>query len=108
MGLSQLIPNDVEGADYSSIMFGKNGNRPTSALYLNCSGPHGGKRGLRTHRYTFTITPDKNGYKDILLFDNQNDPYQLKNIAENNPTIVRKLTAELKQWLKKTNDPWKI
>jgi len=47
MGLSDLIPGDVEGADYSSIMLGKKGKRPTSALYLNCSGQHGGKRGLR-------------------------------------------------------------
>ncbi len=108
MGLSDLLPNDVEGADYSSIMLGKKGNRPTSALYLNCSGPHGGRRGLRTHRYTFTITPDKNANKEVLLFDNQKDPYQLKNIADNNPSIVRKLTEELKRWLEKTKDPWKI
>jgi arylsulfatase A-like enzyme len=108
MGLSVSIPNDVEGADYSSIILGKEGERPESALYLNCSGPHGGKRGLRTHRYTFTITPDKYGNKEVLLFDNIADPYQLKNIAGNNPTIVRKLTAELKRWLQKTNDPWKI
>ena len=108
MGLSDFIPNDVEGADYSSIMLGKEGKRPTSALYLNCSGPHGGRRGLRTNRYTFTITPDKNGNKEILLFDNPKDPYQLSNIAETNPAIVRKLTAELKRWLEKTNDPWKV
>ena len=106
MGLSNLIPNDVEGADYSSIMLGKKGKRPTSALYLNCSGPHGGKRGLRTDRYTFTITPTESGTKEILLFDNLKDPYQLTNIAQSNPKIVRKLTAELKHWLKKTNDPW--
>jgi hypothetical protein len=108
MGLSDLIPIDIEGADYSSIMLGKKGDKPASALYLNCSGPHGGRRGLRTHRCTFTITPDKYGNKDILLFDNIADPYQLKNIAENNPTIVHNLTAELKGWLQKTNDPWKL
>jgi arylsulfatase A-like enzyme len=88
-------------------MLGKKAKRPTSALYLNCSGQHGGKRGLRTARYTFTITPNENRTKEILLFDNIADPYQLTNIAQSNPEIVRKLTAELKQWLKKTNDPWK-
>lgn len=108
MGLSDRLPNDVEGADYSLIMLGKKGKRPTSALYLNCSGPHGGRRGLRTHRYTFSITPNKNGNKEIILFDNQKDPYQLNNIAGTNPAIVRKLTAELKRWLQKTNDPWKV
>jgi hypothetical protein len=88
-------------------MLGKKGNRPTSALYLNCSGPHGGRRGLRTNRYTFTITPDENANKEIALFDNIADPYQITNIAQSNPAIVLKLTAELKRWLKKTSDPWK-
>ncbi len=108
MGLSDSIPNDVEGTDYSSIMFGKKGIRPTSALYLNCAGPYGGPRGLRTNRFTFTITPKGNSQKEFLLFDNIEDPYQLNNIADSNPAIIRKLTIELKAWLKKTKDPWSV
>ena len=108
LGMNDSIPDNVEGCDYSSIMLGHEGTRPTSALYLNCSGPHGGPRGLRTHRYTFTITPEANGKKRVLLIDNQKDPYQLKNIAESRPEVVRKLTDELARRLKKTNDPWKI
>lgn len=107
IGLADCIPRDVEGSDYSSIMRGKPGSRPTSALYLVCAGPRGGTRGVRTGRYTFTIRPDGDGKKEILLFDNQKDPYQLNNIAESNPKAVRKLTEELNRWLKKTNDPWK-
>jgi len=107
MGLADCIPRDVEGSDYSSIMLGRGGRRPTSALYLVCTGPRVGTRGLRTGRYTFTIRPDKDGKKEILLIDNQKDPYQLNNIAESNPKAVRKLTEELNRWLKKTNDPWK-
>lgn len=107
MELADCIPRDVEGSDYSSIMLGRGGKRPTSALYLVCTGPRGGTRGLRTGRYTFTIRPDKDGKKEILLFDNQKDPYQLNNIAESNPKAVRKLTEELNRWLKKTNDTWK-
>jgi arylsulfatase A-like enzyme len=108
MGLKDSMPDDVEGSDYSSIMLGKSGIRPTSALYLTCSGPHGGIRGLRSSRYTFTITPEGDGKKKVLLFDNQQDPYQLHNIAESRPKIVRKLTDELARWLRKTHDPWKI
>jgi arylsulfatase A-like enzyme len=108
MGLSRSTPRDVEGRDYSSILLGRAGPRPTSALYLNCAGPHGGLRGLRTHRYTFSITPDGDGKKKVLLFDNQQDPYQLKNIAASEPEVVRQLTDELTQWLRKTRDPWKI
>ena len=107
MKLADCIPRDVEGSDYSSIMLGRGGRRPTSALYLVCTGPRVGTRGLRTGRYTFTIRPDKDGKKEILLIDNQKDPYQLNNIAESNPKAVRKLTEELNRWLKKTNDPWK-
>jgi arylsulfatase A-like enzyme len=107
MGLTDCIPREVEGSDYSSVMLGGPGRRPTSALYLVCVGPQGGRRGLRTHRYTFTITPRKDGKKEILLFDNQKDPYQLNNIAESSPKVVRELTDELSRWLGKTNDPWK-
>ena len=107
MGFAQSIPNDVEGGDYSAIMLGRPGTRPISALYLNCAGQYGGNRGLRTHRYTFTINRQKDGKNDVLLFDNQKDPYQLDNIAESSPEVVRRLTGKLNQWLKKTNDPWK-
>jgi len=107
LGLTHHIPNDVEGRDYSSIMLDKPGTRPTSALYLNCSGSNGGNRGLRTHRYTFTINRQKNRKNEVLLFDNKMDPYQLDNIAESSPEVVRRLTGELNQWLRKTKDPWK-
>ncbi len=106
MGLADRIDHDVEGSDYSSIMLGKSGTRPTSALYLTCGGPRGGTRGLRTNRYTFAITHKEDGKKEILLLDNKKDPYQLDNVAESRPGVVRKLTAELERWLKKTNDPW--
>jgi len=108
MGLKDSTPSDVEGTDYSSIMLGQSGSRPASALYLNCSGPHGGPRGLRTHRYTFAITPEADGKKKVLLFDNQQDPYQLNNIAHLRPKVVRELTDELGRWLRKTRDPWTI
>jgi len=107
MGLAQSLPNDVEGSDYSGIMLGRSGTRPTSALYLNCAGQNGGRRGLRTHRYTFAISRQKDGKNEVLLFDNKNDPYQLYNIAKSGPEVVRRLTGELNQWLRKTKDPWK-
>ncbi len=107
MGLAQSIPDDVEGIDYSAIMLGRPGKRPTSALYLNCAGQRGGNRGLRTHRYTYAINRLKDGKNEVLLFDNRKDPYQLNNIADSRPEVVRKLTGELNQWLRKTKDPWK-
>ena len=108
MGLASRLPYDVEGRDCSSVMLGKVGTRPTSALYLRCAGPRGGSRGVRTHRYTFAVTPKENGGEETLLFDNKMDPYQLRNVAESQPEVVRKLTAELQRWLDKTKDPWKV
>jgi len=107
MGLAQSIPDDVEGIDYSEIMLGRPGKRPTSAPYLNCAGQRGGNRGLRTHRYTYAINRLKDGKNEVLLFDNKKDPYQLNNIAESSPEVVRRLTGELNQWLRKTKDSWK-
>ena len=63
---------------------------------------------MRTHRYTFAITPKEDGGKEILLFDNKKDPYQLTSIAESSPGLVGELTGELQRWLDKTKDPWKI
>jgi len=107
MGLASGTPNDVEGRDYSPIMLGKPAARPKSALYIRCAGPRGGARGVRTHRYTFAISPKEDGSREILLFDNKKDPHQLRNVAESSPGVVRRLSEELRQWLVKTKDPWK-
>ncbi|UCE50042.1 MAG: sulfatase [Phycisphaerales bacterium] len=106
MGLARWISSDVEGRDYSAVMLGKPGERPASVLYLRCAGSRGGARGVRTHRYTLAITPKQDGGREILLFDNKKDPYQLRNIAESRRAVVRKVRAELGQWLERTNDPW--
>ena len=44
---------------------------------------------------------------EVLLFDRQTDPFQLKNIAENSQLLIERLIREeLKSWLSKTRDPW--
>jgi len=49
--------------------------------------------------------PDKK--EEIILFDRQNDPYKLTNIAKGKPNLVLKLVEnELIPWLEKTKDPW--
>jgi arylsulfatase A-like enzyme len=94
MGMKDLIPQQVEGTDYSEVFLGKKiKNRPTSTFYT------GG--GIRTDRYTFINGTE--GQKT--LYDNLKDPYQLTNIADESPQEVRKLSYELLSWLEKTNDP---
>lgn len=108
MGLEDEIPKCIEGSDLSDAILGKDVPRPDSALYIITSPkwPAGGRRGVRTHRYTFVIQRQKGKEDKYILHDNQNDPYQLKNIADENPAVVKQLTAELNQWLEKTKDPW--
>jgi len=46
------------------------------------------------------------GHDEFVLHDNLSDPYQLENIADQEPGVVYKLKEELNGWLQKTNDPW--
>ena len=107
MGLSDRTPEAVEGTDYSVAMLGGTVARPTSALYflIPTGRPGGGRRGLRTHRYTFVIQK-RTRQNQVVLHDNVEDPYQMKNIAGEAPEVVRALTEELHGWLRKTDDPW--
>ena len=61
---------------------------------------HGGReyRGLRTHRYTYTRTLDG----PWLLFDDEQDPYQLENLVE--APAYAGLVRELDEWLQRRLD----
>ena len=65
-----------------------------------------GLRGVRTDRYTFVINQDDRTKRSVLLFDRKEDPYEMKNLAADNPEKVKELSSELGRWLKKYNDPW--
>jgi arylsulfatase A-like enzyme len=95
------IPKTVEGLDYSGYVRG--GSDPSDgATLIGCVAPfgqwtlkNGGRefRGIRTRRYTYAR--DLRG--PWLLFDNQQDPYQLENLAA--VPEHAKLQAELEQIL---------
>ncbi|MGB6152494.1 MAG: sulfatase [Pricia sp.] len=78
------IPETVEGIDYKGYLEGT--EAIDRAALIACVQPfgqwnrveHGGReyRGLRTQRYTYAR--DLNG--PWLLFDNENDPYQMTNL----------------------------
>ncbi|MHC4535233.1 MAG: sulfatase family protein [Planctomycetota bacterium] len=111
LGLSGIaIPESVEGRDFSGVIEGTEPPDNDAALIM-CPVPfhqwgyqRGGReyRGVRTRQYTYV--------RDIkgpwLLYDNQADPYQLKNLC-NSPEysqIQRKLEKLLFEKLKKTKD----
>ena len=104
------IPKTVEGVDLSGLV------RQTSqvdkeAALLSCPQPfgqwprdRGGReyRGVRTRTHTYVR--DLNG--PWLLFDNQKDPYQLKNLADSpdHAALREDLEAMLTKKLKATRD----
>jgi arylsulfatase A-like enzyme len=95
LGLCEVaIPTSVEGLNYSSMMrhTGANPNVDDAAAMIECVAPFaewnralGAKeyRGVRTSRYTYVR--DLKG--PWLLYDNELDPYQQKNLA-NDPSAA--------------------
>ena len=114
LGLCKLnIPTTAEGLDFSGYLRG--GSNPSDgSTVITCPSPfgewqrsRGGKeyRGLRTSRYTYVR--DLNG--PWLLYDNETDPYQQKNLC-NDPAatklqsqldaaLIKKLTSQADQFL---------
>ncbi len=121
-GLSDSIPEETEGRDYSGRFLGNDNSTPlrTGALYFkNSDGDRDSlgnvisyfpvSRGIKTHRYTFVMNLDKKSgrLKSTLLFDDLNDPYQQHNLpVEENREIVAGLCAEMVPLLREANDPW--
>ncbi|MHC4418538.1 MAG: sulfatase/phosphatase domain-containing protein, partial [Planctomycetota bacterium] len=112
LGLSSIgIPGAVEGSDFSDVLKGA-GRGYNEAALIMCPAPfgqwqrekHGGReyRGIRTRRYTYVR--DLKG--PWLLYDNAEDPYQLKNLC-NSPEkaeLQRELDRILAQKLEQTKD----
>jgi arylsulfatase A-like enzyme len=121
LGLSGIkIPNSVEGKDFSDVIKGVQ-RLPDNAALIMCPSPFGqyarsdahpqfsqtwaeGReyRGIRTCQYTYVR--DLNG--PWLLYDNQQDPYQLDNLIDKPAyaELQKKLENILSQKLKETND----
>ncbi|BDD07436.1 sulfatase family protein [Aureibacter tunicatorum] len=71
-----------------------------------------GYRGLRTKTHTFVAVRSADGRDlEFRLYDNINDKYQLNPVIKKNPEsnpLMRKLLPELKDWLKKSYDPFSL
>ncbi len=109
MGFAGEIPAEVQGSSHARLILTGSGSRPTSQLYLKVpeGQPAWGRRGVRTRRHTLVTIKLEGEPVRHVLHDNEVDPYQMKNIAEQRPDLVEKLTnEELKPWLARTKDPW--
>jgi arylsulfatase A-like enzyme len=108
--VGEVAPKSVEGLDYSGYL--RDGSNPgDDATVITCVSPFGeferqkgGKeyRGLRTTRYTYVR--DLKG--PWLLFDNEADPYQQKNLIGDPVTasLQAQLDEQLQRKLKANHD----
>jgi len=108
LGLAGVeAPATCEGTDLSHVMRGEAGPTPSSAFLQHCCTFADARdvpewRGIRSKRYTYIRT--RSG--PWLLYDNQNDPYQLENRASD-PTVralQSELDEELNAWLAHCDD----
>jgi len=109
MGLS--APPSMQGADLSQVVLAGEGSGPDSVFL---SGPvildqgfHQGLRewrGVRTKRHTYARWATGEPW---LLYDNEADPFQLRNLAEapEHAPLRMDLEQQLRRWLEATSDP---
>lgn len=120
-GLKNSIPTSVQGHDLSSELNREkpSANAPKAVLYIqNIDGLKNAERkvisyfpaarGVKTDRYTMAIFIDrKYNLKQVLLFDDIKDPYQMQNLSvEKNKKLFQSLCSLMPELLKDANDPW--
>ena len=104
------IPTTVEGRDFSGIIRGAEAPNPDDAAFLNVHAPYGmfraqglpEYRGVRTERYTYVRSP-----KGLnLLYDNEEDPFQLDNRFHDpgSARLREHLEHLLREHLRRRND----
>ncbi|MCI0498678.1 MAG: sulfatase [Planctomycetales bacterium] len=108
MGFKKQIPPQMDGISFAGLFLTGEGARPEWQWYMATSAdkPHLGRRGLRNASCTFILERKDGAADTCALYDNIADPYQLENIADQQPDRVKKLTAKLDRLLKNYSDPW--
>ena len=108
LGAKKGMPSQLDGADLSSLILKNKGDKPTSVLYyfIEAGQPASGHRGIRTARYTYVVTLDAKNVERIMMYDNQEDPYQMHNMVGENASLQKTLHNQLLEKLKEKKDPW--
>jgi arylsulfatase A-like enzyme len=109
------IPAGVQGHSLADVVTGKEGGASPDSVYLMNMGTGwpdrprwvGCWRGVRTERWVYArwYKPDDH---EPVLFDRQNDPYELNNLAGRPKfaDIQQQMEARLKKWIADTGDPF--
>lgn len=120
LGLARLpVPGTVEGVDLSPFITGERIEAPEAVLLMNpcpfsIGDPRGPDqvpkyqgmrmeyRGVRTSRYTYARTIDR----PWLLYDNAEDPYQLRNLVDepSHKALAREMESEMQALMSRIGD----
>jgi len=108
-GHPERVPAEVQGQDLSATIRTGQGPRPDFAWYWSGMPTRAayGRRGLTDRRHTFVLQQNDpaNPMKSV-LHDNQEDPYQLRNLAGERSKQVAELTAQVNGWVNRVGDAW--
>lgn len=103
------VPNDMQGTDLSGLVLGTTDRGPDSA-FLQIFVPFAGDttphpwRGVRTGRFMYARTEAG----PWLLYDLEDDPYEMKNLAHDpsHAAVRGRMEENLAGWMKRTGDSW--
>jgi arylsulfatase A-like enzyme len=108
------VPAHCEGSDFSAAMRGRAATPgPQSSLLMhvakaNAEGSRSAPlfRGVRTDRFTYAVADDGRW----CLYDNRDDPYQLRNLIGDtaHAKTADDLDELLARWLKQARDPFPL
>ena len=107
-GLAGIAPpRHCQGRDLSPAFRGESIEEPEHAfmVHMNIKGvPQPIFRGIRTRRHTYAVGEEGRW----VLFDNQEDPYQQRNLVSDSSRagLMRELDGEILDYLKKAGDPY--
>lgn len=103
------VPRAMQGSDLSHLILHGEGAGPASA-YFQIFGPYApgavpaGWRGVRTRRYMYARFRER----PWVLFDLEEDPFELNNLAEDPGAgeLCREMEKLLAAWMRRTGDSW--
>lgn len=103
------VPDSMQGTDLSRLVLGQTTEGPDS-VFFQIFVPYGGDetprawRAVRTDRYMYARSVDG----PWLLYDLENDPYELKNLIDDpaQAGLRKKLDDRLSKWMDQTGDSW--
>lgn len=108
------IPRTVQGRDLSSALVGEACESPDSVYlqHLGVGWPDraeftGFWRAVRTQRWLYARFRNNAPYRPW-LFDRDDDPHEMKNLAEDpdHADVVREMEERLLKWMQETDDPF--